>query len=176
MLLNEQSSDRWLETCGVIVITKSFRYYKWLRLQWESVDVSLVQVMACRLFGAKPLPEPVEGLVIWNVMTAMLRHCNNSATKRDFGITNDYISNERVWRCALLLARQFYWTNSRATGDWKHQNAMSWQQAVNHYPNMGCIQLIDVETTWLPRCRQHFYMQFVRWIYWYLDSNFICHK
>ena len=60
--------------------------------------------MACRLFGAKPLPEPVEWPVIWNVMTAMLRHCNNEATKRDFGITNDYISNERVWGFPLLLA------------------------------------------------------------------------
>ena len=50
--------------------------------------------MACclaapSLLGAKPLPEQVEGLVIWNVMTAMLCHCKNKATKRDFGITND---------------------------------------------------------------------------------------
>ena len=83
ILLNKQSSDWWLETswrsCGVTVITTPFRYYKWLRFQWESVEVSLVQVMACRLFGAKPLPEPVEGPVIWNVMTAMLRPCNNNA-------------------------------------------------------------------------------------------------
>ena len=50
-----------------------------LRLQCESVEVSLVQVMACRLFGAKPLPEPVEGPVIWKAMTAMLRPCNNNA-------------------------------------------------------------------------------------------------
>ena len=35
--------------------------------------------MACCLFGAKPLPEPVEGPVIWNAMTAMLRPCNNNA-------------------------------------------------------------------------------------------------
>ena len=82
ILLNKQSSDRWLETswrsCGVTVITTPFRYYKWLRLQWESVEVSLIQVMACRLFGAKPLPEPVEEPVIWNVMTAKLRPCNNN--------------------------------------------------------------------------------------------------
>ena len=56
-----------------------FQCYKWLRLQWESVEVSLVQVMACRLFGALPLPEPVEGPVIWNAMTATLRPCNNNA-------------------------------------------------------------------------------------------------
>ena len=43
--------------------------------------------------------------------------------------------------------------------------AMSWRQAVNHYLNMGCSQLIDVETTWLPRYRQHFHTQFVKWIY-----------
>ena len=83
MLLNKQSSDWWLETswrsCGVTVKTTPFQYYKWLRLQWESVGVSLVQVMACRLFGAKPIPEPVEGPVIWNVMTAKLRPCNNNA-------------------------------------------------------------------------------------------------
>ena len=109
---------RWFETSWT-----PFRYYKWLRLQWESVGVSLVQVMACRLFDAKPLPEPVRGPVIWNVMTAMLRHCNNNATKCYFGITNDYISSERVWRFALLLARTFSWTNSRGTGDWKHHDA-----------------------------------------------------
>ena len=50
--------------------------------------------MACclaapSLFGAKPLPEQDEGPMIWNVMTAMLRHCKNNATKRDFDITND---------------------------------------------------------------------------------------
>ena len=82
MLLNKQSSDWWFETswrsCGVIVTTP-FRYYKWLSLQWDSVEVSLVQVMACRLFGAKPLPEPVKGPVIWNAKTTMLHPCNNSA-------------------------------------------------------------------------------------------------
>ena len=50
--------------------------------------------MACclavpSLFGAKPLPEQFEGPVIWNAMTAMLRHCKNKATKRDIDITND---------------------------------------------------------------------------------------
>ena len=83
MLLNKQSNDWWLETswrsCGVTVITTQFRCYNWLHLQWERGEVSLVQVMACRLFGAKPLPEPVEGPVIWNAMTAMLRPCNNNA-------------------------------------------------------------------------------------------------
>ena len=38
-------------------------------------------------------------------MMAMLRHCKNKATKRDFGITNVYISSERVWGFALLLSR-----------------------------------------------------------------------
>ena len=80
--------------------------------------------MACclsapSLFSTKPLPEQVEGPVIWNVMSAMLHHCDNNATKREFGITNDYISSERVWRFALLLARAFCRTNSQATGDWK---------------------------------------------------------
>ena len=85
MLLNKQWNDWWLETpwrsCGVTEITTPFRYHKWLRLRWDSVEVSLVQVMACRLFGAKPLPEPVEGPVIWNVMTTMLRPCNNNCNK-----------------------------------------------------------------------------------------------
>ena len=83
MLLNKQSNDWWLETSwrsrGDTVITTQFRCYKYLRLQWESVEVSLVQVMACHLFGAKPLPGPVEGPVIWNAMPAMLRPCNNNA-------------------------------------------------------------------------------------------------
>ena len=59
-------------------------------------DIDLVQIgsgnewlVAWRRQGAKPLPEQVEGPVIWSVMTAMLHHCKNKATKRDFGITND---------------------------------------------------------------------------------------
>ena len=119
MLLNEQPSYWLLETswrsCGVTVITTPFRYYKWLRLQWESVDVSLVQVMACRLFGAKPLPEPVEGPVIWNVMVAMLRQCSNNATKRDFGITNDYISNERLEVCFVISQNMLL---NKQSSDW----------------------------------------------------------
>ena len=64
--------------------------------------------MACCLagpimLGIKPLPDQVKGPVIQNAMTAMLRHSSNNATKPDFGITNDYISSERVWRWALLL-------------------------------------------------------------------------
>ena len=82
--------------------------------------------MACRLFGAKPLPEPVEGPVIWNVMTAMLRHCNNNDTKRDFGITNDYIFNESEEVCFIInqdmllieAARELVCTNCE----------MRWQQ------------------------------------------------
>ena len=32
---------------------------------------------------------------------------NNNAVTRDFGITNDYISNEKVRRFPLLLARTY---------------------------------------------------------------------
>ena len=35
----------------------------------------------------------VDRLMVWNVMTLMLCHCNNSATKRIFGITNDQARN-----------------------------------------------------------------------------------
>ena len=45
----------------------------------------------------------VERPVIWNVMTVMWHFCINQATKRDFGITTEYISNERVWIFPLLL-------------------------------------------------------------------------
>ena len=71
--------------------------------------------MACRLFGAKPLPEPVERPVIWNVMTAMLRHCNNNATKRDFDITNDYISNENVEDCFVITQDMLL---NKLSSDW----------------------------------------------------------
>ena len=108
MLLNEQSSDWWLETswrsCGVTVITTPFRYHKWLRLQWESVEVSLVQLMACRLFGAKPLPEPVEGPVIWNVMTAKLRPCNNNAVITVIHVTTRVVFIQ-IAKCADRRAR-----------------------------------------------------------------------
>ena len=54
------------------------------------------------LFGAKPLPEQVEGPMTSNVMTAMLRHCNNKATKCDFGVTNNQISSESVKVCSAI--------------------------------------------------------------------------
>ena len=101
MLLNKQSNDWWLETswrsCGVTVITTQFRCQKWFRLQLKSVGVSLVQVMACRLFGAKPLPEPVEGPVIWNAMTAMLRPCNNNAVITVITTSCVYTNCEMRW-------------------------------------------------------------------------------
>ena len=106
MLLNKQSNDWWFETpwrsCGVTVITTPFRYYKWLRLQWESVDVSLVQVMACRLFDTKPLTEPVERPVIWNVMTAMLRPCNNNAV---ITVITTQVVFVQIAKCADRRAR-----------------------------------------------------------------------
>ena len=40
--------------------------------------------------------QEVERPVIWNVMTIMWRHCNNNASKGDFGITNDYVSSKRI--------------------------------------------------------------------------------
>ena len=61
--------------------------------------------------------------MIWNVMMVMLRHCNKNATKHDSGITNDYISNERVWRFPLLLASTYFWTNIRVAGDLKYHGA-----------------------------------------------------
>ena len=54
------------------------------------------------MWRSRWLLEQVEGPVIWNAMTAMLCHCNNYATKLDFGITNDYISNESVDVCSVI--------------------------------------------------------------------------
>ena len=105
MLLNKQSNNWWLKTpwhsYGVTVTTQ-FRFYKWLRLQRESVEVSLVQVMACRLFSAKPFPEPVEGPVIWNVMTTMLRPCNHNAV---ITVITTRVMFIQIAKCANRRAR-----------------------------------------------------------------------
>ena len=43
----------------------------------------------------------------------------------------------------------------------------------SHWPASGPF---GSRPTWLPRCRRHFHTQFVKWIYWILDSNLICRK
>ena len=73
--------------------------------------------MACclaapSLLSAKPLLEQVEGPVVWNAMTAMLRHCDNKATKRDSVL--QIIKFQ--WECGGL-SLGIRWTNIRATGD-----------------------------------------------------------
>ena len=40
----------------------------------------------------------VKRTVIWDAMAPMWSHCNDNAAKRDFGITNDYVSNDSVLR------------------------------------------------------------------------------
>ena len=37
--------------------------------------------------------QEVDRSVIWNDMTLMWRHCNNNVSKRDVGITNDFVPN-----------------------------------------------------------------------------------
>ena len=41
--------------------------WDWIKamLTHQRTGSALVQVMACRLFGAKPLPEPMLGIIIW---------------------------------------------------------------------------------------------------------------
>ena len=48
--------DHFLNQCWIIIISLSSPSAAYMR-QWTGS--SLVQVMACRLFGAKPLPEPM---------------------------------------------------------------------------------------------------------------------
>ena len=43
--------------------------------------------------------------------------CNNNAAKCDFGITNDYVSNQRVLMFPLLLVRICCSTNNQVAGD-----------------------------------------------------------
>ena len=59
----------------------------------------------------------VERAVIWDAMALMWSLCNDNAAKCDFGITNDYVFNERVLMLPLLLAKICRWTNTRVTGD-----------------------------------------------------------
>ena len=105
ILLNKKLSGRWFETSwrsyNVTVITMLQKAVSVLQLitspARECIMFSLLLARTCCW-------KTVEWPVIWNVMTAMLRHCNNIATKRDFAITNDFISNERAWRFPLLIS------------------------------------------------------------------------
>ena len=98
MLLNKQSSDWWLKTswlsCGVTVIITQFRYYKWLRLQWESTDVSCATSKG----------------ILW------LCRCKNNAIKHNCNDTNDYVSNYRVSMSLLVPARTCFWATCQEVG------------------------------------------------------------
>ena len=73
----------------------------------------------------------VERTVIWDAMTLMWSHCNANAAKCDFGITNDYVFNERVLMYPLLLARICHWTNNRVAGIW-HFMTLKWGHCINN--------------------------------------------
>ena len=96
---------------------RRFRYYK--KDNVSNGRVCLIPLLLARTCFWKTVEWPV----IWKAMTIMWLHCYNSASKGDFGITNDYISNARVWRFPLLLAKTFPWTNSPSAGDLKHHDA-----------------------------------------------------
>ena len=87
----------------------------------ESVEVSLVQLMACRLFGAKPLPEPVEGPVIWNAMTAMLRPCYNNAVVTVIATRVVFI---QIAKCADRRARTMGHAGSETCFVWNALTAV----------------------------------------------------
>ena len=59
----------------------------------------------------------VERTVIWDAMALMWTPCNNNAAKCNFGITNDYVSNQRVLMFPLLLVRICCSTNNQVAGD-----------------------------------------------------------
>ena len=59
----------------------------------------------------------VKRTVIWDAMVRVWSHCKDNVAKRDFGITNDYVSNERVLMFHLLLVRICRWTNNKVAGD-----------------------------------------------------------
>ena len=92
MLLNNQSIDWWSRrSCGVTVITTPFRYYRWLRLQWESADVFFaISKGYCWTI--------VKRLSVWNVVALRLCHCNNVAIKHN-SILQMITSLIREFRC-----------------------------------------------------------------------------
>ena len=65
----------------------------------------------------------VKRVVIWGAMALMWSHCNDNAAKRNFGITNDYVSSERVLMFPLLLLGICRWTNNRVAGHLTHHDA-----------------------------------------------------
>ena len=54
---------------------------------------------------------------ISDAMAFRWSHCNDNAAKRDFGITSDNVSNERMLMFSLLLARICCWTNTQVAGE-----------------------------------------------------------
>ena len=82
--------------------------------------IPLLSLMACCWVKYESIvvsEQIVERTMIWDVVALMWSHCNDNAAKCDFGITNDYVFNERVLMFPLLLASICRWTNNRMAGD-----------------------------------------------------------
>ena len=60
-------------------------------LQWTGS--ALVQVLACRLFGAKPLPQPLKLIVNWT-----LKEQTSVKVESNY---NRFHSRKGIWRCRL---------------------------------------------------------------------------
>ena len=94
MVLNKKSISPWFWTswrpCGVTVIT----------MLHNAISVSQMILFPIKMRGNLFCSESwhaaeqiVKRTVIWGTMALMWSYCNDNAAKRDFGITNDYVSN-----------------------------------------------------------------------------------
>ena len=85
----------------------------------------------------------IKRTVISDAMAFMWSHCNDNAAKRDFSITNDNVSNERVLMFSLLIARICCWTNNRVAGIWNNMTLM-WVTVITMLQNeISVLQIIS---------------------------------
>ena len=96
MLFSKLSSERWFWTpwrsCRVTAMT----------MLQNSISVLQMISSANKVFGYlfcsqswHAVEQIVKRTVISDAMALIWSRCNDNAAKRDFGITNDYVSNER---------------------------------------------------------------------------------
>ena len=79
--------------------------------QWTGP--TLVQIMACRLFGAKPLSEPTQTLILNRTLRKKLQPNLNQNTK--LFIHEDAFEN--ICKRVAILSRERWWFKSQMTGN-----------------------------------------------------------
>ena len=117
MPLSKLSSGLWFGTlwrsCELPVMTmlqNAISVLQMISFLIKTCGCFFCSVMTCRWANCQADCD-------WDAMALMWIPCNDNAAKWDFGITNDYVSNQRVLMFPLLLVKICCSTNNRVAGD-----------------------------------------------------------